>query len=88
MNMRRIFVGAIASAAVLAACGGPSTEDIDASLKAATASALPGSDYDSIQILNSELFPAKWVWQATVDGKAYACDADNRMRLPSCQATS
>ena len=88
MRNGRIFLSAVAAAAALAACNGPTPEDIDASLKAATASAIPGSDPAGIEVLNSELLQAKWIWQAKVDGRAYACDADNRMRLPSCQATS
>jgi hypothetical protein len=88
MTSRRIIVSALTAAAVLAACNGPAPEDIDASLKSATASAVPGSDPARIEILNPELLQSKWVWQAKVDDKAYACDADDRMRLPSCQATS
>ena len=88
MTSRRIIVSAVAAAAVLAACNGSMQEDIDASLKSATALAIPGSDPARIEVLNPELLKAKWVWQAKIDGKAYACDADDQMRLPSCQATS
>ncbi|MDP3739249.1 MAG: hypothetical protein Q8R02_17800 [Hyphomonadaceae bacterium] len=88
MKNRSIFVSAVAAATVLGACNGPTQEDIEASLKSATASVVPGSDPARIEVLNPELQKAKWVWQAKVDGKAYACDADDQMRLPSCQATS
>jgi ABC-type uncharacterized transport system auxiliary subunit len=88
MTRGRIFVAAAAAATVLAGCNAPTQEDIDASLKSATASAIPGSDPARIEVLNPELLKAKWVWQAKVDGRAYACDADDQMRLPSCQATS
>ena len=88
MTLRRLFVCAVMASASLAACNGPTPEDIDASLKSATASAIPGSDPAGIEVLNPELLKGKWVWQAKVDGKAYACDADDQMRLPSCQATS
>ena len=84
----RILLTALAAASSLAACSGPTQKDIDASLKSATASALPGTDPATIEVLNAELLKAKWIWQARVDGKAYACDADDQMRLPSCQATS
>jgi hypothetical protein len=77
---------AMASSLGLVACSAPTQEDINASLRAATASAVPGSNSERIEILKPELLKAKWVWQAKVDGKAYACDADDRMRLPSCQA--
>ena len=88
MTRRRIFVTAAAAATVLAGCNAPTQKDIDASLKSATASAIPGSDPAGIEVLNPELLKAKWVWQAKVDGRAYACDADDQMRLPSCRATS
>lgn len=88
MSKVRLILGAIAAAASLAACSGPTQEEINASLKAATASAVPGSDVDSIEILSPELLKAKWVWQAKIGGKPYACDADDQMRLPACQATS
>jgi len=72
----------------LAACSGPTPEETDNSLKAATALAVPvpASDFDKIEIVSKELQKAKWVWQARIDGKTYACDADDQMRLPSCQA--
>ena len=88
MTRARLLFCTISAAVSLAACNGPTPEDIDASLKAATVSAVPGSDYDRIEILNPELLKAKWVWQAKVAGKPYACDADDQMRLPSCQAIS
>jgi hypothetical protein len=88
MKRARMIVSAFAAAGVLAACNAPTQKDIDASLKSATASAIPGADPAGIEVLNPEHLKAKWVWQAKVDGKAYACDADDQMRLPSCQATS
>jgi hypothetical protein len=88
MSPARIALCAFAASASLAACSAPTQQDIDASLKAATASAVPGSNPERIEVLNAELLKAKWVWEAKVDGKAYACDADDQMRLPSCQARS
>ena len=88
MTKAWLLFGVVSASVSLTACNGPTPDDIDASLKAATVSAVPGSDYDRIEILNPELLKAKWVWQAKVAGKPYACDADDQMRLPSCQVIS
>jgi hypothetical protein len=88
MKRSRIVLCAIVASASLAACSGSTPRDIEASLKTATASAIPGSDPSRIEISGQELLKAKWIWSAKYDGKAYACDADDQMRLPSCQATS
>ena len=87
MRRARFALCAFAASASLAACSAPTPEETDNSLKAATVQALPASDFEKVEILNKELLKAKWVWQAKVDGKTYSCDADDRMRLPSCTAT-
>jgi hypothetical protein len=78
----------LAASGALAACNGPTAEDIEASLKAATIVAIPSADFERIEIVNPDLLKAKWTWQAKVEGRIYACDADDQMRLPSCQASS
>jgi hypothetical protein len=86
MRSGRIVFCALVASAALAACSAPTPEETDNSLKAATALAVQNTNFEKIEILNKELQKAKWVWQARVDGKTYACDADDQMRLPSCQA--
>jgi ABC-type uncharacterized transport system auxiliary subunit len=89
MGLVKLMVCALAAAAILAACSdGPSAEQVDASLKAATAAAVPGADARSIEVLNPQRSPASWRWNARIDNKVYACDADNEMRLPACEATT
>lgn len=63
-------------------------QEIDASLTAATVSALPDADIESIEVLNPLRSPTTWRWNAKADDKVYACDADNQMRLPSCKELS
>lgn len=72
------------AALTLSGCGSQPQQDVDASLKSATVAALPGLDETKIAISASERNSAKWTWTATYDGKNYSCDADERMRLPSC----
>ena len=88
MRTERIAFCALVASVSLAACSAPTPEDTDNSLKAATALAVPNSSAEKIEILSKELQKAKWVWQAKVDGKTYSCDADDQMRLPSCQAVA
>lgn len=73
-------------ASVLAACtaGVPSTAEVTASLQKVTASVLAGADPAAIEIEAPERFAAKWTWRAVHEGKAYACNADNLLRLPDC----
>jgi hypothetical protein len=77
-------------AIVLCACaaGVPSTEEVNASLQKVTASVLTGADPATITIEAPERFAAKWTWRAVHDGKAYACNADNLLRLPDCSPTT
>ena len=64
------------------------SEEIDASLTAATVLALPGADAESIEVLNPQRSPTTWRWNVKAADKVYACDADNQMRLPSCSELS
>lgn len=82
--LKSIFCALMASS-VLAACSGPTPEQIDASLKTATATALPDAKDQTIEVTNSERLSSKWRWTAKVGGKVYTCDADDQMRLPSCE---
>jgi hypothetical protein len=68
----------------LAACAGPGPDAEHGALVQATVEALPGTDATAIQISNAERMAAKWTWSANAAGKSYACDADDKLRLPQC----
>jgi hypothetical protein len=78
------------SAASLSACdaGVPSREEITASLQKVTAQVIEASDPTAIGIETPERLPAKWTWRAMHHGQAYACNADNLLRLPDCSPTT
>lgn len=84
--MTRAFtaLGVLVVTASLGACGTAAPAPTEASFKAATLEALPGVDPGAIEISNQKQFPAKWTWDVQSSGKAYTCDADNLLRLPSC----
>lgn len=84
MTMLKPAVLSFLAALTFSACESQPQQDVEASLKAATVTALPGLDEAKIAISASERSSAKWTWTATYEGKAYSCDADERMRLPSC----
>lgn len=76
---------AFAVLAALSACGvAPTAEDYRTSLKGVTAEALGVADASTITVTSEARVNAKWTWKAAVAGVAYACDADDAMRLPSC----
>lgn len=72
--------------ATIAGCAAPSPEQEASSLKTVTASAIPGADAVSVEISAQKKSLTKWTWTAKYQGKTYSCDADEMMRLPSCQA--
>lgn len=69
---------------VLTACAAPGPDADHGALVRATIEALPGTDAAAIQISNAERMAAKWTWNASAAGKTYACDADDKLRLPQC----
>lgn len=69
------------------AAGVPSKEEVAASLQKVTATVI-AADATTISIEHAERFAAKWEWRAVHAGKAYTCNADNRMRLPDCSPVS
>lgn len=69
---------------VMAACSPPSTQVDEGAFKAATAEALPGIDLNAVKISNAQRQALKWTWEVQTGSNTYACDADERMRLPSC----
>lgn len=73
---------------VTAACSPPSTPIDDGTFKAATAEALPGIDLNAVKISNAQRQALKWTWEAQAGSNTYSCDADERMRLPSCTPTA
>jgi hypothetical protein len=87
MTWFKLMLCALVASAVLAACSGaPTAEEIEGSLKTATTVAVPDAKLQSIEVVNPERSAATWRWTARVGDKVYACDADDRMRLPSCEA--
>lgn len=76
----------IAANLALAACAAPTTADVAPELKTLTASTLPGADPARIEVSDAKQSAAKWEWRATFEGREFQCDADNRLRLPSCTA--
>lgn len=86
MMKRTILVSVL----LLSACAAPSLTDgeINTKLKEATAAAIAGANPAAIEISAPERLPAKWQWKASIDGKSFACDADDHMRLPSCTELS
>lgn len=80
---------AAAASACLAACGATlSPEEVQSSLKQATATAVTGVDATTVEVIAPERSTAKWTWTAKANGAVYKCDADNQMRLPSCVVES
>lgn len=83
----RILLGAralLVAPLILAACAAPAVIDDEAGLRKATLEALPGVDATAIQISDAVRASSKWTWKVSVAGQAYACDADDQMRLPQC----
>ncbi len=74
----------LAAQLILVACAAPTAADDQAGLHQATLEALPGADATAIQISDAVRLPSKWTWKVSAAGKAYICDADDRMRLPQC----
>ena len=74
----------------LGACtaAAPSQEEIAASLRAATATALSVQDASGISIENPQRLTMRWEWQAVHAGATYACNADDRMQRPDCSQVS
>lgn len=66
----------------------PSPEDIAASLRDATATAISVQDASAISIENPQRLTMRWEWRAVHAGVAYACNADDRMQLPDCSRVS
>lgn len=67
-----------------ASCAAPAPGADHNAIVQATIQALPGTDAAAIQISNAERLAAKWTWNASAEGKVYACDADDQLRLPQC----
>lgn len=74
----------------LCACTGsaPSPEEIIASLQDATAIATSIENPQDISIEETQRSVSKWEWKAVHAGAIYACNADDRLRLPDCSRVS
>ncbi|MDP3495585.1 MAG: hypothetical protein Q8R82_20965 [Hyphomonadaceae bacterium] len=82
--MKSLRFSLCAAAISLAACAPTEAPADDATFKTATAEAVPGLDPATVAISNAKRASAKWTWDARAGAKTYSCDADDRMRLPSC----
>jgi hypothetical protein len=82
----RILFCAAVSMLSLAACDqAPTPAEREARLKEVSASAIPGATPADIVISEESAGAAKVTWKAEAQGKTYACDADELLRLPSCK---
>lgn len=74
----------------LGACavGTPSPEALAASMRSVTADAIGIQDTSAISIENPKRLPTKWEWKAVHAGVAFACNADDSLRLPDCSPLS
>lgn len=89
MTRFKLALCVLASASAMSACSDPqASADVEASLRAATASAIMETDVHAIEVLNPQRSAAKWTWQAKAGDRVYDCDSDDKMRLPSCRQTS
>jgi len=84
MNIARLVVGAVLASTALAACSAPTVDDFEAKLKTATLQATGSAETAAIVISKHDANSVRVTWDATVDGKAFICDADNLVRLPAC----
>jgi hypothetical protein len=66
----------------------PSPEDIDASLRSATATAISVQDPADIRIEKPQRLTTRWEWSAVHAGATYVCSADDSLRLPDCSQVS
>lgn len=81
---KRISAGLVGLAALAGCAGAQSAEDYRASLQTVTAEVIGVADTASITVSGEARVGAKWTWKASAGGKSWACDADDQMRLPSC----
>lgn len=88
MKSGRIALCAAVSMISLAACSdAPTPEERDARLREVSASAIPGAAPADIIITEETAGATKVTWKAQAQGRTYACDADELLRLPSCRET-
>ncbi len=80
----RISAALWALATLTACAGAQTTEDYKAALRDISADAIGVADPASITVSDESRATAKWTWKASVEGRTYACDADDQMRLPTC----
>lgn len=89
MTRFKLALCALVSASAMSACSdSQESADVEASLRAATASTIMEADVHAIEVLNPQRSAAKWTWQAKAGDRVYDCDSDDKMRLPSCRQTS
>lgn len=86
MKPSRIIFCAAVSMMSLAACSeAPTPAEREAKLREVSASAIPGAAPADIIITEEAAGATKVTWKAQAQGRTYACDADELLRLPSCR---
>jgi hypothetical protein len=87
MKNRHLVLIALLSPMALTACvAEPTVAETDAKIRAVTASVIADAPTEQIAISDFKRGAAKATWQAKVKGKTYACDSDEQLRLPACNA--
>ena len=82
INFTLIIAG---GALALSACAvGAPLPTSEAKIREATLAAIQGVNPEQIVISDVHRQPAKISWRVTAAEKTYACDSDDRYRLPFC----
>jgi|LakMenEpi03Aug12_release.lakeMendotaPanAssembly.Ray.scaffolds.fasta_scaffold240278_3 hypothetical protein len=76
--------GLLSLAAPSAGAGAQTSEYDRLALRAVSAGAIGVADTSSITVSGEVRAGARWTWKVSADGKTWTCDADDRMRSPSC----
>ncbi len=86
MNAARFLIAALLAAGSLAACSPPPTAaEMEAKLRAATLKVTSSAANASITVTDQVETASRWIWNATVNGKAFKCDVDTFFELPACE---
>lgn len=89
MSPVKTIAAALLALSAVAACSTSVTPaEIDAKLKAATLKATGSAPTVSVVLSNKQETPKRWLWNASVNGKAFSCDVDTFFELPDCQPAS
>lgn len=86
MKAAKLIVGVLLAVSSLAACSSPPSEtEIAAKLKTTTLKVTNSSPTATVILADQAKVASRWVWNATVNGKAFKCDVDVFFELPACE---